>query len=99
VIGALFLAELDATLVQHGFLLVRFMDDILVLAPTRWKLRAAVRLVHQGRAALGLRTHPQKTCIGRIARGLTFLGSHISPSGITVARQTVERMVARAPAV
>ena len=96
VIGALFLAELDATLAQHGFKVVRFMDDILVLAPTRWKLRAAVRLVKQELAALGLRTHPQKTFIGRIARGFTFLGYHISPSGITVARQTVERMVARA---
>jgi hypothetical protein len=53
--GALFLAELDATLVQHGFQVVRFMDDILVLTPTRWKLRAAVRLLNQGLMALGLR--------------------------------------------
>jgi hypothetical protein len=96
VMGALFLAELDATLVQHGFQVVRFMDDILVLTPTRWKLRAAVRLVNQGLAALGLRKHPQKTFIGRIARGFTFLGYQISPQGITVARQTVEHMVARA---
>src|SRR5208283_5877803 len=30
----------------------RFMDDILVLAPTRWKLRRAVRLVNEILGAL-----------------------------------------------
>ena len=39
--GAVFLAELDARLAGRGFRVVRYMDDILVLAPTRWKLRKA----------------------------------------------------------
>ena len=34
------------------------MDDWVVLAPNRWKLRAAIRLVNQTLAALKLQQHP-----------------------------------------
>ena len=40
---------------------VRFMDDLLVLAPTRWKLRRAVRTVNQVLDGLDLEKHPDKT--------------------------------------
>jgi hypothetical protein len=42
------------------------MDDILVLAPTRWKLRQAVTVVNQVLASLRLHKHPDKTFIGRV---------------------------------
>jgi len=70
VMGAFFLSELDARLEHLGLFFVRFMDDILVLAPTRWKLRAAVRIVNQLLASLGLAKHPDKTFIGRVEKGL-----------------------------
>jgi len=38
-IGTFFLDELDRRMSETGLFYVRFMDDILVLAPTRWKLR------------------------------------------------------------
>jgi hypothetical protein len=57
IIGAFFLSELDAALEKLGLFHVRFMDDILVLAPTRWKLRKAVRLVNQVLASLRLSKH------------------------------------------
>ena len=41
VIGAFFLAELDQALERTGMFFARFMDDVVVLAPTRWKLRRA----------------------------------------------------------
>ncbi len=31
---------------RSGLFYVRFMDDILVLSPTRWRLRKAVRAVN-----------------------------------------------------
>jgi RNA-directed DNA polymerase len=46
-IGAFFLRSLDETMAKHGLFYVRFMDDILVLAPTRWKLRRAVRTLNE----------------------------------------------------
>jgi len=62
---------------------------------TRWTLRQAVREVNQELGALGLDKHPGKTFIGRIERGFDFLGYHFSPRGLTVARTTVEKFVAR----
>ena len=67
-----------------------------VLSPTRWKIRKAVKLVNGMLECLGLEKHPDKTFIGRIARGFDFLGYHFGPSGLSVAAKTVERLVARA---
>jgi len=72
-IGAFFLDELDRRMAASGLFYVRFMDDILVLAPTRWKLRRAVAVVNHILGALRLEKHPEKTFIGRIARGFDFL--------------------------
>ena len=40
--------------------------------------------------------HPDKTFIGRIERGFDFLGYHFNPAGLTVAKATIEKFVARA---
>ncbi len=75
---------------------VRFMDDILVLCPTRWKLRKAVKVVNHVLDSLNLEKHPDKTFIGRIEKGFDFLGYHFGPYGLSVAKKTVENFVARA---
>ena len=72
------------------------MDDILVLAPTRWKLRRAVRVVNQVLSSLRLEKHPDKTFIGRIERGFDFLGYRFGPEGLSVARKTLENFAERA---
>ena len=95
-LGALFLHELDSAMEQQGLFYVRYMDDILVLAPTRWKLRRAVKTVNRHLGALAMEKHPAKTFIGRIEKGFDFLGYHFSRAGITVASATVERFVERA---
>ncbi len=41
---------------RSGLFYVRFMDDILVLAPTRWRLRKAVKAVNEVLGSLGLLT-------------------------------------------
>ena len=95
-IGAFFLTELDQRLERTGLFYVRFMDDILVLAPTRWRLRRAVRVLNQVLSSLKLEKHPEKTFIGRIEKGFDFLGYHFSQAGLTVARTTLENFAARA---
>jgi hypothetical protein len=47
---------LDDRLDQLGLFWVRFQDDILVLAPTRWKLRSAVKELNRVLASLRLTT-------------------------------------------
>jgi RNA-directed DNA polymerase len=72
------------------------MDDILILAPTRWQLRRAVKAVNQTLGALSLEKHPDKTFIGRIERGFDFLGYHFSPAGLTVAAKTIANFIEKA---
>ncbi len=81
---------------QSGLFYVRFMDDILVLAPTRWKLRRAVKVVNEVLGSLRLEKHPDKTFIGRIEKGFDFLGYHFSRDGLTVAKATIEKFLERA---
>ena len=67
----------------------------VILAPTRWKLRAAIRLVNETLAELKVEQHPDKTFIGRIRRGFDFLGYVFSPTGLEVAPRAVEHCVER----
>jgi hypothetical protein len=48
------------------------------------------------RGARGLERHPDKTFIGRIARGFDFLGYRFGPEGLSVAKATLGKFVDRA---
>jgi RNA-directed DNA polymerase len=50
----------------------RYMDDVIVLAKTRWHPRKAVRTVNQHSHQLKVAQAPDKTFIGRIKRNLIF---------------------------
>ena len=89
--GALFLKPLDDRMAEMGLFYARFMDDWVILAPTRWKLRQAIKAVNGVMADLRVEKHPDKTFIGRISRGFDFLGYWFSPSGLGIALKTVER--------
>ena len=65
------------------------------MATTRWKLKRAIAVVQHGLADLGLRTHPNKTWVGKAEQGFDFLGYHLSRDEVTVAQATVERCVTR----
>ena len=93
--GALYLKPLDDRMAAMGCFYVRYMDDWVVLAPTRWALRRAIKATNQVMAGLKVEKHPDKTFIGRIAKGFDFLGYHFAPGGLGVARVTVERFFER----
>ncbi len=91
--AAFFLHELDERMERTGLFYVRFMDDILVLAPSRWKLRRAVKAVNDVLGSLRLEKNPDKTFIGNIERGFDFLGYHFSRDGLRVAKATIQKFV------
>ena len=94
--GALFLDVLDKRMDKLGMFCVRFMDDWIVLAPSRWKLRRAVRIVNQTLAEVKGEQQPDKTFVGRIARGFSFLGYQMNAAGLVgVAPPTMKRFVER----
>ncbi|MDA0767852.1 MAG: reverse transcriptase/maturase family protein [Verrucomicrobia bacterium] len=93
--GALYLSPLDLAMRKiSGIRYVRYMDDWVILATSRWKLRHAVRVMNQVLQSLGLEQHPDKTFIGRVQRGFDFLGvqftaqGETSPSAVAMARHT-----------
>ncbi len=56
--GALYLKPLDDRMEKTGLFYARFMDDWIVIAPTRWKLRSAVRIVNETLNLLKVGQHP-----------------------------------------
>jgi RNA-directed DNA polymerase len=92
-IGAFHLHGLDVEMTrQHrGCFYIRYMDDILILAPSRWRLRRAIAAVKRHLDGLGLELHPDKTSIGPIARGFDFLGYHHDRSGLRLSAVTLAR--------
>ena len=68
-LGAVMLTALDHQMSRRGICYVRYMDDILVMASTRWKLRRAIRAVKRGLSRFGLATHPDKTWVGKAEQG------------------------------
>ncbi len=81
---------------KSGLFYVRYMNVILVLAPTRRRLRKAVKAVNEVLGSLRIEKHPDKTFVGRTERGFDFLGYHFGPAGLSVAVKAVEQFVARA---
>jgi len=64
---------------------VRYMDDFLILAKTRWHLRLAVKHLNVFFAEFGFAQHPDKTFIGRIDKGFDWLGYQFAKVGVLAA--------------
>lgn len=93
--GALYLKPLDDAVAETDLFHARFMDDWLIIAPNRWKLKKTVCLVNQILNTLKEEKHPDKTFIGRASKGFDFLGYHLKPGGLTVAAGTIHNHTER----
>ena len=80
---------------RTGLFYARFMDDWIVIAPTKWKLRSAVRIVNATLNVLNIEQHPDKTFIGKVERGFDFLGYFLKPGVLRVSRLTFGRFTER----
>ena len=89
--GALYLKPLDDAVAETGLSYARFMDDWVIVAPSRWKLRKAVRIVNQTLTRLKVEKHPDKTFIGRVEKGFDFLGYHLKPESLAPSCQTIKK--------
>ncbi|WP_421263117.1 reverse transcriptase domain-containing protein [Aeromonas sp. 602200] len=92
-IGASLLWHIDADFAARGELYyARYMDDFIVLARTRWRLRDAVRRLNGYLAADGFSQHPAKTWIGRLDRGIDWLGGWYTTAGrVGIAPNALQR--------
>lgn len=70
----LYLDALDESFLEAGHKVIRYADDFVVLAKTRPKAEAALRLSEEVLADLGLVLHPRKTRVVDFDQGFRFLG-------------------------
>jgi len=101
-LGALYLAPLDHAMgerMKRGQLVsyVRYMDDFVLLARTRWQLRRAIAEFQGILQGLGLRTHREKRFIGLATKGFDFLGYRFHPRRkLRASRESLRRLRERA---
>ena len=65
------------------------------MAPSRWKLKKAIRVLNQTLNDLKLEKHSDKTLIGKVKRGFDFLGYFLKPYSLAVSEKTVDRFIER----
>ncbi len=70
----LYLDHLDEAILDHGYALVRYADDFIILAKNRERAEAAVELSAQVLRDLELRLNPLKTRVVNFETGFKFLG-------------------------
>ncbi len=66
------------------------MDDWVALAKTRWQLRRAVMTARQVLNGLKVDIHPDKTFVGRVSKGSTFLGCPCNASKNKTLHRVIE---------
>jgi hypothetical protein len=96
-LGAVYLTPLDRAMERrHDIRYQRYMDDYLIFAPTRHKLKAALRCMYRVLEQLKLTVHPDKRYIGKTHRGFDFLGYRIHPDRkLRPAVQSLNRLLER----
>ena len=91
-LGALYLTELDDLFVNKSTMqYCRFMDDWIVLTNNKFQLRRYIRKINKILKGLKLDKAEDKTFVGKIDKGLEFLGINFSHKGVTVAEKIVKR--------
>ena len=85
ILGGLYLTPLDQQMGKDTRMVyVRYMDDFVILARTRWHLRKAIAQIFKITTGLKLRLHRKTKCfIGRTDNGFDFSGLHHSPTAQT----------------
>ena len=83
-LGALYLSPLDSAmnaLYKKGSIFyLRYQDDCVILAKSRWKLKTALKLLYTTLDKLQLKIHrEEKYFVGKSSKGISFLGYYFIP--------------------
>ncbi|PIP01447.1 MAG: hypothetical protein COW18_02500 [Zetaproteobacteria bacterium CG12_big_fil_rev_8_21_14_0_65_54_13] len=100
-LAALYLTPLDRLMghyrERYGIYYERFIDDFVIFAPIRHKLRAVLRGMYRVLDALKLTLHPDKRYIGRTSGGFDFLGYRLHPGRkLRPSKLCLDRLLQRA---
>ncbi len=85
---------------KHKFTYARYMDDLVVLAPNRARIRKAIRVTYQALKPWGYQLHTnEKTFIGKIAKGFDFCGFRLSYNIMILAKSCLAKFEKRLSAL
>ncbi|WP_342805613.1 reverse transcriptase domain-containing protein [Alteromonas sp. M12] len=94
IIAAYYLKALDKKMEgDFRYFYRRYMDDVIVLAKTRWHLRKAVKTVNQHFNLLKVAQARDKTFIGKIVKTFDFLGYRFGLPELALAEKTITNAV------
>lgn len=89
----LYLNPLDHLAAAHGYEMVRYADDFVILCRTRDEAEAALALVSAWVAEEGLTLHPEKTrIVSEADDGFDFLGYHFQRSRQWPRRKSMDKI-------
>lgn len=82
--GALHLYDMDEHFSQQPNIhYARYMGDVIIPAKTRWHLHKHTKRLIQWFSEYGFEVHPDKTHIGRTAKGSDWMGAWLTHEGVT----------------
>ena len=86
----------DKAMHKHKFTYARYMDDLVLLAPTKARLRKAIKITYQALKPWGYQLHAnEKTFIGKIAKGFDFCGFRLSYDKMILAKSCLAKFEKR----
>jgi hypothetical protein len=99
-LGAVALLCWDKAMQKHKFTYARYMDDLVILAPTRARIRKAIKVTYQALKPWGYQLHTnEKTFIGKIAKGFDFCGFRLSYNKMISAKSCLAKFEKRLSAL
>jgi RNA-directed DNA polymerase len=91
----IYLDPLDRLMAEHGYLMVRYADDFVILARNHAEAEAALALVKAWVASNGLTLHPEKTRIANCRKkgnGFEFLGYRFERGRRHVRKKSLDKL-------
>jgi len=96
-LGNIILADFDRVMNEGDCRCVRYIDDFIILAPTKKAASARLRKASELLNRLGMKLSPEKTSKGgtSIDHGFDFLGINLCPGAVRPARRLRQRFCAQ----
>jgi RNA-directed DNA polymerase len=91
----IYLHPLDELMASHGYKMVRYADDFVVLCQSREEAEAALALIRAWVEKNGLSLHPDKTHIGNFRKkggGFSFLGYSFEGKRRYVRKKSLDKL-------
>ena len=101
-LGAVYFLPLDKTMIKlykkGSVFYLHYVDDIVILAKTRWKFKEAIKLMHKTLDSLQISVHTQeKRFVGKTSKGFDFLGYYFKTGRkVKPSKKSMERFSQRA---